>query len=67
MELAKQKKNSLYTKKEYTKSVTEKVDEIKWDIQIIEESIKEENDKIKELENTEKIYLENINTITREL
>ena len=41
--------------------------EIKRDIEILEESIKEENQKISELENMEKNYIANIAMIDREI
>jgi hypothetical protein len=65
--LAKQKKNSLYTKKEYSKSVSEKVEELLRDIDILEKWLGEENELIKKLKREEIDVIENIALVEREI
>lgn len=65
--MAKQKKNSLYTKKEYAKSVSEKMEELYRDIDILEKRLKEENDKILVLKKEEKDVIENFSLVEREI
>jgi hypothetical protein len=66
-ELAKQKKNSLYTKKEYSKSVSEKVEELLRDIDILENRLGDENELIKRLKKEEIDVIENISLVEREI
>ncbi len=65
--MAKQKKNSLYTKKEYSKSVSEKVEELLRDIDILEKWLGEENELIKKLKREEIDVIENIALVEREI
>ena len=65
--MAKQKKNSLYTKKEYAKSVSEKVEELLRDIDILEKRLLDENEHIKWLKQDEIDVIDNISLVEREI